>query len=490
MPISQKKYIKINSAVGGQSVVSQKELIARIFTESEVVPVGKVIEFSGGSQVALSEVGKYFGITSKEYDFASKYFSFISKKGFSPKSISFARLVSADVPATVIGDNSFSSLESLKAITDGKLNISVNGTPKNYTAINLSSANSFADVATKITEKITADGLEAEYNEGLGRFFIKTTATGAGQVLSGVSGDVADATGLSKGEYSEGSGAKTPVSVLSESEASNNNFFSFMFMKALSNDEIVEIAKWTQTANVSYMYSLGLNADNFTEIQELVKDYDGVCLTYDAFDAFAEFMPMSVIASTDYNKPNATTDLMYQTFDGVEPSVETDEDSAELDALGINYYGATQQVGRKIAFYQNGVLQGSIKSIGVYAGEAWLKDALFAQLLNLRLGLDTLPANNTGKSLVLNVMSNVIDLAKTNGVISVGKTLSANAKAYISQLTDDADAWMTIQSNGFWVDADIEEYTEDGITKYKLSYLLVYAKGDSINFIEGRDILI
>ena len=87
-------------------------------------------------------------------------------------------------------------------------------------------------------------------------------------------------------------------------------------------------------------------------------------------------------------------------------------------------------------------------------------------------------------------MSNVIDLAKSNGVISVGKTLSSTAKTYVSQLTDDENAWMTIQSNGFWVDADIEEYVEDEITKYKLSYLLVYAKGDSINFIEGRDILI
>lgn len=489
MPISQKKYIDIKSTVGGQSVVSQKELIARVFTESEVIPVGKVVEFSGGSQVALSEVGKFFGITSKEYGFASKYFNFVSKKGFTPKTISFGRLVSSESPAMVIGDTSVATLAELQAITDGTLNITVNSSAKNYTGINLSSANSLAEVASKITEKITGDGMVAEYNEGYGRFFIKTTEA-EGQTLSNANGDVADAMGLTKGEYSEGVGAQDVVSVLADSEANNNNFFSFAFLKDLSNSEIVDIAKWTQNKNVSYMFSLGVDADNFEEVQGLVKDYDGVCLTFDAFDDDAEFMPMACIAAIDYNKPNSTTDLMFQVFSGVNPSVETDEDSAEMDALGINYYGITQQAGRRIAFYQDGVLQGSIKSIGVYAGEAWLKDALFTQLMNLRLGLDVLPANNTGKSLVLNVMAGVIDLAKSNGVISVGKTLSSTAKTYISQLTDNEDAWMTVQSNGYWVDADIEEYVEDDITKYKLSYLLIYGKGDSINFIEGRDILI
>ena len=38
--------------------------------------------------------------------------------------------------------------------------------------------------------------------------------------------------------------------------------------------------------------------------------------------------------------------------------------------------------------------------------------------------------------------------------------------------------------------ADLVQYTDNGVQKYKVSYLLVYSKGDSINYVDGRDIMI
>ncbi|MBQ2396443.1 MAG: hypothetical protein II304_05300, partial [Bacteroidales bacterium] len=75
-------------------------------------------------------------------------------------------------------------------------------------------------------------------------------------------------------------------------------------------------------------------------------------------------------------------------------------------------------------------------------------------------------------------------------VISIGKTFDATQKAYIKQITGDKNAWQSIQSVGYWFTASVEKYVESGIEKYKVSYLLVYAKGDSINFVDGKDILI
>lgn len=489
MPIAQSKYINIISAVGGVPAVSQRELIGRVFTSNYLVPANTVVEFDGGATVALKSVGEYFGLTSPEYAFAEKYFGFESKKGLHPKKIGFARYLTEAVPAYVVGKSGV-SLTDLKSITNGSLILNLNGEDNEFSGINLSSANSLTNVASLISSAITNNLVVCEYDEGNGRFLLKTVATGDGQTLSVKASDLASALGFESAIVSDGAGQKTAVECVSGMEEISNNFFTFTFLDSLGSGDVVALAQWVDSQNVRYMFSYTVNPTNAETIQALVKDYDGVALTLDIYNQNAGFMPMAAIAAIDYTRPNAGIDMMYQQFDGVEPSVADNADADKYDGLKVNYYGATQQAGRQVAFYQNGVLQGSISSMGVFANEAWLKDNFFTNLLNLRLGLDSLPASQTGKSLVMNVMADTIELAKYNGVIQFGKTLSQLQKATITEITGNTDAWMSVQSAGYWLSADVVEYQEDGVQKYKITYLLVYGKGDSINFIDGRDILI
>lgn len=489
MPIAQSKYINIISAVGGVPAVSQRELIGRVFTSNYLVPANTVVEFDGGATVALKSVGEYFGLTSPEYAFAEKYFGFESKKGLHPKKIGFARYLTEAVPAYVVGKSGV-SLTDLKSITNGSLILNLNGENNEFSGINLSSANSLTNVASLISSAITNHLVVCEYDEGNGRFLLKTVATGDGQTLSVKASDLASALGFESAIVSDGAGQKTAVECVSGMEEISNNFFTFTFLDSLGSDDVVALAQWVDSQNVRYMFSYTVNPTNAETIQALVKDYDGVALTLDIYNQHAGFMPMAAIAAIDYTRPNAGIDMMYQQFDGVEPSVADNADADKYDGLKVNYYGATQQAGRQVAFYQNGVLQGSISSMGVFANEAWLKDNFFTNLLNLRLGLDSLPASQTGKSLVMNVMADTIELAKYNGVIQFGKTLSQLQKATITEITGNTDAWMSVQSAGYWLSADVVEYQEEGVQKYKITYLLVYGKGDSINFIDGRDILI
>ena len=489
MPIAQSKYINIISAVGGVPAVSQRELIGRVFTSNYLVPANTVVEFDGGATVALKGVGEYFGLTSPEYAFAEKYFGFESKKGLHPKKIGFARYLTEDVPATVIGKSGV-SLSDLQSITDGDLKLNINGSQETITGVNLSAVNSLTGVASAISSAITSNSVVCEYDETNGRFVLETVATGDGQTLSVAVSDLALVLGFESAIISDGANQKTAVECVSGMEEISNNFFSFTFLDSLGSDDVVALAQWANSQNVRYMFSYTVNPTNAESIQALVKDLDGVALTLDIYNQHAGFMPMAAIAAIDYTRPNAGIDMMYQQFVGVEPSVDDMTSADKYDAIKVNYYGATQQAGRQVAFYQNGVLQGSISSMGVFANEAWLKDNFFTNLLNLRLGLDSLPASQTGKSLVMNVMADTIELAKYNGVIQIGKTLNSTQKATITEITGNTDAWMSVQSAGYWLSADIAEYQEDGVQKYKISYLLVYGKGDSINFIDGRDILI
>lgn len=489
MPIAQSKYINIISAVGGVPAVSQRELIGRVFTSNYLVPANTVVEFDGGATIALKGVGEYFGLTSPEYALAEKYFGFESKKGLHPKKIGFARYLTEDVPATVIGKSGV-SLSGLQSITDGDLELNINGSQETITGINLSAVNSLTGVASAISSAITSNSVVCEYDETNGRFVLETVATGDGQTLSVAVSDLALALGFESAIVSDGANQKTAIECVSGMEEISNNFFSFTFLDSLGSDDVVALAEWANSQNVRYMFSYTVNPTNAESIQALVKDLDGVALTLDIYNQHAGFMPMAAIAAIDYTRPNASIDMMYQQFAGVEPSVDDMATADKYDAIKVNYYGATQQAGRQVAFYQNGVLQGSISSMGVFANEAWLKDNFFTNLLNLRLGLDSLPASQTGKSLVMNVMADTIELAKYNGVIQIGKTLNSAQKATITEITGNTDAWMSVQSAGYWLSADIVEYQEDGFMKYKISYLLVYGKGDSINFIDGRDILI
>ncbi len=486
MAISQSKYVNIVSSLGGGSSVAQRELIGRVFTSNYLVPVNKVIEFGGGSTAALTAVGEYFGVTSDEYAFAKRYFAFTTAASTEPQKLSFARFASTAVSATLTGSASL-SLSALQAITAGTLILAIDGTDKSFSGINLSGATSFADVADLISTAVNTTSAVCSYDTVTKRFTLTADVS-----LSYATGTVATALGWVDGVaiLGEAGDAKTPLETVSESAELSNNFFSFCFLDTLTTAEITAVAEWVDAQNVKFMYSVGVTPETATAIQAAVAGFDGVALTLDKHAQHAEFMPMSAFAAVDYKKPNSTMDVFYKQFDGVTPSVATNTERFTYDPLRINYYGTTQQAGQAVSFYQDGVLQGSIPSMTVYANEAWLKDAFITDVLNLRMGLDSLPANTTGKSLVLSALMDTVNLALSNGVVLAGKELDATQKAFITTITGDPDGWIAVQNAGYRLSAEIEKYTENGMDKYKISFLFVYSKGDTINYVDGRDILI
>ena len=495
MAISQTKYVNIISHVGGAEIVSQRELIGRIFTSSILVPVDTVIEFSGGAIAALKSVGEYFGITSDEYARASDYFSFISKKGTQPSKISFANAATEATSAQLIGLSNHASLDSLKSFTGGNLVIDYGENTYALTNINLSSATSLSDVASSILSGDAASALTCSYDATLGRFILSAQDSDSGTV-TGVEIRVSptllsESLGLSRGIYQPGTDARTKVEAVSYTTEVSNNFLSFMFIDTVSSGEAAAIASWVDTQNVRYMFCMNATSESdATSLASVLGVYTGVALSYDPENK-VQIVPMSAFAAVDYTRPNAAINMMYQQHPAVTASVSTDAMSTSLDNIRVNYYGRTQQAGQWIDFYQKGVLMGEISDMGVFVNEAWLKDAISSSILNLRLALDTLPATSVGEGMVKAQISNVISMALTNGVINPGKTLSSTQKAYIAQVSGDSEAWLAVQTAGYWLGTEIiREVDQSGVESYKVHYVLIYAKGDAINFVDGTDILI
>lgn len=488
MAIPQTKYVNIISAVGGASQVSQRDLIGRVFTSNDLVPYGSVLEFTG-----LDSVGNYFGLTSDEYKFAEKYFAYTSRSGNKPQKISFALHSVLAKGARLYGASKATTLAYLQTFTNQSITFKINGTDYALTGLDFSQATSFADVAGTISSAIDAIQLEVasfEYDSTLARFVLTTDATGSENTVEYATGELASILGMAEGNngaiISEGSDSESGLTALTSTTELTNNFFTFTFLTDVSSEK-EDIANWVKVQNIRYMWSLGVDSSNASTTATLLADYDGVGIT---LGADCVFLPMAIASAINYELPNASVDFMYQQGDGITTKVTSELDQKAYDALRINYYGGTQQAGKLIYFYQDGKLQGSVASMGVYVNEAWLKDSLITNILNLRLSLDSLPANDTGLAYVKGAIQEIIEKAQNNGVISAGKTLDSTQKTYISQITGDKNAWQSVQSIGYWLNATVSKYTEQGTEKYKVTFLLVYGKGDSINYVDGKDILI
>jgi len=497
MPIAFNRYVQITSGVGGGAAVPRRDLISRLFTTNDLVPTGGVLEFTD-----LADVLNYFGSTSEEYLRAQFYFGFVSKNITSPNRISYARWASVDTAPQVFGAPP-AALDALQAITAGSMNVIIGGATLALTAIDLSSASSLADVASTIQTAVrTGTGTvftaaTVTYNAVGGRFDLVGGETGANtiSITAGASSDVAGPLGWLTGAIvSNGVVAETVTETLTDSAQLTNNFGSFDFIAALTEDQKVEAATWTNAQNVMFMYLPDTLPADAASLSAAIRDIGGVGPTLkNVGDTdFPQMLPAAVLAATDYGARNSTQNYMFQQED-LTPTVTTSADANLYDGLRINYYGQTQTAGQDVEFYQRGVLMGTATDpvdMNTYANEIWFKDAMGAEIMSLLLSLPKVSANAGGRAQLMGVIQGVIETALLNGTISVDKILTTVQQLFITQVTGDPDAWQQVQTFGYWVDAVIRSDVVDGSTQFTAVYTLVYSKDDVIRKVEGRHILI
>lgn len=501
MAISFTRYVDITSGVGAGPAVAERELITRIFTTNPLLPPASFVEFEN-----IEEVGDYFGTSSNEYLRAQFYFGWISKNITAPQKISFASYVDADRAAAIYGNPGTYSLANFTSITTGALLLTVGAAPEHtLTGINLSSAVSLAAVATLVQTAVranTAGGADwtsatVSYDPTRKSFDFEGGTAGTEIIAVGTPGagtDLAPVLGWTTGAIiAPGAPEETVTDALTDSAAASNNFGSFLFMPSLTTDQITQAATWNSGQNVLYQYLVPVTASNAAAVSAAIINFAGSAMTLSPLSSqYPEQVPGMILAATAYDRRNSVQNYMFQIF-ALTPSVATDEDADTYDALSVNYYGVTQTAGQLINFYQRGVLTGLPNNPldqNVYANEQWLKDAIGSQIMTLLLALAQVPANSTGRSQLLAVIQSQIDLAVFNGTISVGKPLTIQQKLFITNATGDDAAWQQVQTQGYWIDCVIEPYVEDGTTKYKAVYTLIYSKDDIIRKVEGTDILI
>ena len=501
MPISQNKYIDVTTYAVTDNDLNKKSLVTRIFTTNELIPNNAIIAFYSAEAVKT-----YFGATSDEYKFAKKYFDYIQNSSSASKEISFARYTTAAVAAQVIATKQSATLDQFKAVTAGSIHISINGVGTDLTAIDLSGCADLSAVATALQTAIRAYTVgEEAFTSAVVAYdstksIFKLTGGIVGDCAIEAASAAASGTDLSnllkwnaenKPIVSNGINARTLTQFLDNDSQLSNNFGSFAFFGITQQADIVEIAQWNHNKNAQYMYSLSVNSSNYEAIQNAVKDFDGCALTYDIHNDMAYYMPMVLMAITDYDETDGVINYMFKKFPNDLPSVVDDETSNMLDNLRINYLGSTSHSNSTLSFYQPGYLQGSISDMGVYANEIWLKDYVVTEGLQLLINKKRVPANNNGKNMFIAVLQNVANKALNNGTIDPGKTLTDSEVAYVTSLSEGSiNAYKNVEQNGYWYNVDIIKEVVGNTYKNVLKYMLIYTKGESIRKIEGSHILV
>lgn len=524
MAIAFKKYIDIVSAVGGAGGARVRELIGRIFTQNPKMPTQSIIEFT-----TAADVGAFFGKTSSEYFRALFYFAFVGKQVTSPKKLSFASWNSVDTAPSIFGGAGVPNLAAFQAAPlIMAFDLTIAGDTVTITGIDYSACTSMADVAAEL--ELAIQTLGAGFGTQWTNCTVTYNATKNG--FDFVGGDVnigptpiqisTEAPVLSPNTLSyyykwysnpliySASNAiiswgyvhEFPITALQRSYENDNNFGSFLFDETLTIEDVVLVAEQNDSYNNEFIYCYGITGTDVEEVElacDTLNAYSGVCITLlnsidpvpviPATTEYPEMLPMAILAATDYNRADASQNYMFQTAN-LTAIVRDTPVSNGLDACRVNYYGATQNAGKLISFYQRGYMHGTINDAldcNTYANEIWLKDHIGIGLMNLLLALGKISANAQGRATVLAGVQAQVNAALANGVISVGKLLNNTQKEYVTSVTGSSDAWRQVQDTGYWLDCFIEQQEN---LDFKARYVLVYSKDDAIRKIEGSDILI
>lgn len=510
MAISIVKFIDITSSVQGVNQVPDRNFGAMIITNNSLVPTGKIAQFT-----SASNVGAYFGFASEEYLRAVFYFGWVSKNGLTAQVLNFWFWNNdAATGSLIFGTTPIDTLTQFNAITTGDFTLTLGGFTHHLTAINLSAAGSLAAVAADITTAINSfsgggsawTGAVVSYSSTTGTFNLVSGSTGIDVIslTAGVTTDLLAPLGWTAPGVilSNGTAAQLVAANLAQLVNISNNFGSICptYGLALTLANVEAIGNWNNslTPNVQFEYSVAVTAANAATWSAALLGIGGTTVTLeypggaDPTGAYHEMIPMMIFAATNYNGINSVQNYKYQQFNAT-PTVTNDTDYSTYTGLRINFYGVTQTAGQLISFYMNGYMMGLASNPNfqnLYANEIWFKDAIAANLLNLLLALSEIPANNKGVALITAQIQNIINIALTNGTVSVGKTLNQTQQSTITQLTGNPQAWYQVQNQGYVLTVEIVQATVNGVVTYTGEYTLVYSKDDVVQSITGSNDLI
>lgn len=321
-------------------------------------------------------------------------------------------------------------------------------------------------------------------------FIIQGAVASASQTINFATGDMAEVLKLSEtdgGYITSGSNGENLAEMLNNIGLINGDYVSIASINNIDTADYETIASWVNTSGGRYAFIVISDDARLKSTNQIVYENlfgnDGFILIYGSNINMLAFM-QAAIASVDFSVPNGMTNFNFiETPEFLDDSIGTSE---ELDGINANRanccyimggYGQSQPL-----FGEGKIFGTNFNNIANYIGNSWIKAKMEIAGANLMINQSFIALRSgSGKSMILASMQEVINLAKTSGIIvTVGTDgLLADEKAKIVSVTGNANAVNLVESNGYYI--NVLPLTSDDIAKEQMRIQFIYTKNVPLN---------
>jgi len=426
-----------------------------ILSQSLLLPTMAVRSFASADAVKA-----FFGASSAEYAIAQVYFLGFDNSTIKPGTLYFAPYVAADRAAWLQSGNlSGMTLTQLQALS-GVLTVTVDGTSFTSSSINLATATSFSDAATKITAGFTGTGKPTcTWNAVNSTFSLNSATTGAASTITFATGTLSTGlmfTSATGAILSQGDIADTPATAMDAVKAATQNWVDFMTMWEPLIADKENFAVWTNAQNQRYMYvcwdtdAQAIVNGSTTCFGAVAKSlgYEGVVPVYNTKELAA--FTLGSVASIDFSRLNGRITAAFKSQSGFVPTVTDQQTAANLLANGYSFYGSYATANDQFNFMYNGQMSGKWKWVDTFVDQVYLNAQFQLALLSLLTNIKSVPYNESGYSLIRAAMIDPITSGINFGSIRTGISLSASQAAQVNQAAG-LDVATIIEQQGYYL---------------------------------------
>lgn len=461
MTIPASHIVKVSPRViGGGS--KDLETLGMLLTKSALLPSGAPAQ----EFLKASDVASVFGDESDEAKFAQQYFTGVTNQQRAPRALVIGRCMTESGAAWVRSAPLSVTLEDLKKVTDGHINIVVNGETKGATEINLAQVTSLSDVAAKLAEAL--GGLTGAYDGNQGAIILTTTATGKdatisfttdNSVVESASTDLNALLGLTLDAgavVSPGYDALTASAALDAICSVTRNWVGFTSIWEATLEEAEGFAAWADIDDdyVYFDWTTDRRATNpqtsaLTKPAKLMDRFNCTAALFGESYDIAAFA-LACGASIAWDRYQGMKVWFAKNAANLSTAVTDESEANALEAVRCSYYGHFATRNARFNFFNRGTLASDFYGfIDVLYGSIYLRNSIQRSCMDGFKALNRVPYNAAGQALISAWLQDPINACLNNGVIDTGMQLDESQKAQIMQELG-TDISTRLFTNGFY----------------------------------------
>lgn len=383
------------------------------------------------SYTTVDSVAGDFGVSSPEYAAAQLYFSQSPK----PKTLMVGRVALEATPAILTGgvlSDAQKAIAEWNTITDGSLQVRIDGSAVQVDGLDFSAETNLNGVASKITEKSTAQGFTCRY-DGVG-FILETADKGATKKIAYAT-TASTGTDLSEKllltqttalSVADGTDGETLLEALTDAADKSAAWYGLAVAteKTFTNDELLAVAQFIEATTPARVFGITetngnvLSAVYTNDLASLMKknNLQRTLVTYSQ-NKNSVCSIFGRAFSVNFNANRSVITLMYKQEPSVVAETLTETQAGVLESKNCNVF---VNYSNDSAIIQQGKVANGAFFDEIH-GLDWLADAMQNAVWNLLYQSKTkIPQTDDGQNQILNACAAVCQEGVRNGLIAAG----------------------------------------------------------------------